>query len=38
MNMKFPEDYKGQFSEVVVQLVKEDPRFINYQSLLASCN
>ena len=33
-NMNLPDDFKGQFSEVVGQVVKEDPRFIHHHSLL----
>ena len=33
-NMDLTEGYEGQLSEVVVQLVKEDPRFIHHHSLL----
>ena len=33
-NMNLPEQYEGKFSEVVVQLVREDPRFIRNRSLL----
>ena len=33
-SMNFPVQFQGQFSEVVVQLVKEDLRFVYHQSLL----
>ena len=33
-SMNLPEDFKEQFNDVVVQLVKEDIRFIHHQSLL----
>ena len=33
-SMNLPESHKGQLKEVVVQLVKDDPRFIHLHSLL----
>ena len=33
-NMNLSEDYERQFSEVMVKLVKEDPRYTHHQSLL----
>ena len=33
-SLNLPEEYEGQFSQVVIELVKEDPRYIYHQSLL----
>ena len=33
-NMNLPDDYESRFSQVVLQLIKEDPRFIHHHSLL----